>query len=278
MGTAGLGSFLVTVDTFPERKKNSTKHKQSLLDAKLCLCETKPWLTEQRSYELLPSSENLEHFEGTKADWKDFQSKASFFCFPPSFIFLSSPTSFLSRSHSEPDCHENELLICSPKEFLVPRRPDSRNTTLVMWSTNNFPGLHCLSKTLFPADADHGRNDLVKGRPAFIPAQRCQMGRVRTSKHVNPRRRRLGPSSPPSPPSPRHSWFSVWEVSPQSTFQSPSFTVNRWIQGFYHHSGTAVRHLVVEGWVTCCSAGDSLQVFSSPKGTTLQLTINFAVD
>lgn len=31
----------------------------------------------------------------------------------------------------------------------MPRRPDSRNTMVVVWSTNNFPGLHCLSKALF---------------------------------------------------------------------------------------------------------------------------------
>lgn len=163
------------------------------------------------------SPEILKDSEGTKADWKDFSQKPRFFCSPPSFIFLSPCTSFLSRSHSEPNCHENELLICSPKEFLMPRGPDSRNTTLVMWSTNNFPGLHCLSKTLSPADADHVRNDLVKGRPAFIPAQRCQMGRVRTSKHVNPR------PPPPTHTSPRHSWSSEQEVSPQSTFQSTQF-------------------------------------------------------
>lgn len=62
-----------------------------------------------------------------------------------SFFFFSS----LSLSHSQCNRHENELLICFPKEFLMPRRPDSRNTTVVVWSTNNFPGLHCLSKALF---------------------------------------------------------------------------------------------------------------------------------
>lgn len=78
----------------------------------------------------------------------------------------------------------------------MPRRPDSRTTTLVMWSTNNFPGLHWLSKALFHADADHVRNVLVKGWPAFIPAQRCQMGRVRISKHVNPQQRQVDPPPP----------------------------------------------------------------------------------
>lgn len=79
-----------------------------------------------------------------------FQQKPSFlFFFSPSFIFLPFSISFLSHSHSRRNCHENELLICFPKEFLMPRRPDSRNTMVVMWSTNNFPGLHCLSKALF---------------------------------------------------------------------------------------------------------------------------------
>lgn len=68
-----------------------------------------------------------------------------FFVFPHSSLFLH----FLSLSHSQCNCHENELLICFPKEFLMPRRPDSRNTMVVVWSTNNFPGLHCLSKALF---------------------------------------------------------------------------------------------------------------------------------
>lgn len=71
--------------------------------------------------------------------------KAFFFLF--SFILLVSSISFLS--HSQCNCHENELLICFPKEFLMPRRPDSRNAMVVVWSTNNFPGLHCLSKALF---------------------------------------------------------------------------------------------------------------------------------
>lgn len=31
----------------------------------------------------------------------------------------------------------------------MPHRPDSRNTMVVVWSTNNFPGLHWLSKALF---------------------------------------------------------------------------------------------------------------------------------
>lgn len=69
----------------------------------------------------------------------------------PVFCFSSLilPLYFLSLSHSQCNCHENELLICFPKEFLMPRRPDSRNTMVVVWSTNNFPGLHCLSKALF---------------------------------------------------------------------------------------------------------------------------------
>lgn len=259
MGTAALGSFLVTADTFPKKKKtkqkNATKHKQSLLDAKLCFCETKHWRTQEHSYELLPiQSRKLEGFWRNQSRLKRFQSKASFFCSPPSFIFLSPCTSFLSRSHSEPNCHENELLICSPKEFLMPRGPDSRNTTLVMWSTNNFPGLHCLSKTLSPADADHVRNDLVKGRPAFIPAQRCQMGRVRTSKHVNPR--------PPQHTPVLSTVDSVSRKSRRSRPSSrPSLTVSRWTEGFYGE--TAVRHLVVDGWVDCCSVGYEVQVFSS---------------
>lgn len=64
---------------------------------------------------------------------------------PLCFLFFSPP----SLSHSQCNRHENELLICFPKEFLMPRRPDSRNTMVVVWSTNNFPGLHCLSKALF---------------------------------------------------------------------------------------------------------------------------------
>lgn len=127
-----------------------------------------------------------------------FQSKACLPTPPPPFIHLSfflSPLPFSLTLILGANCHENELLICFPKEFLVPRRPDSRNTTLVMWSTNNFPGLHCLSKALFHAGADHVKNVLVQGWPAFIPAQRCQMGRVRISKHVNPHERKLGPLS-----------------------------------------------------------------------------------
>lgn len=67
------------------------------------------------------------------------------------FVCLHSslPLYFFSFFHSQCNCHENELLICFPKEFLMPRRPDSRNTMVVVWSTNNFPGLHCLSKALF---------------------------------------------------------------------------------------------------------------------------------
>lgn len=59
------------------------------------------------------------------------------------------PLHFLSLLHSQCNCHENELLICFPKEFLISRKPDSRNTMVVLRSTNNFPGLHCLSKALF---------------------------------------------------------------------------------------------------------------------------------
>lgn len=70
-----------------------------------------------------------------------------------SFVFFCShsnlPLYFLFLPPSQCNCHENELLICFPKEFLMPRRPDSRNTMVVVWSTNNFPGLHCLSKALF---------------------------------------------------------------------------------------------------------------------------------
>lgn len=64
-------------------------------------------------------------------------------------LFSCLPFYFLSLCHSQCNCHENELLICFPKEFLMPRRPDSRNTMVVVWSTNNFPGLHCISKALF---------------------------------------------------------------------------------------------------------------------------------
>ena len=75
-------------------------------------------------------------------------------CFFVSFYFLSlSPSLSLSLSlslfHSQCNCHENELLICFPKEFLMPCRPDSSNTMVVVWSTINFPGLHCFSKALF---------------------------------------------------------------------------------------------------------------------------------
>lgn len=78
---------------------------------------------------------------------KMFQWKSRYFFL---FFLLSSLfLCFLSLSHSQCNCHENELLICFPKEFLMPHRPDSRNTMVVVWSTNNFPGLHCLSKALF---------------------------------------------------------------------------------------------------------------------------------
>lgn len=111
------------------------------------------------------------------------------------FVFPHScpPLYFLSHSHSQCDCHENELLICFPKEFLMPRRPDSRNTMVVVWSTNNFPGLHCLWKALFHLALIMWKMSLSKGSSAFLLTQRCQMERVRISKHVNPRERKLSP-------------------------------------------------------------------------------------
>lgn len=79
-----------------------------------------------------------------------------------SFISLSLSVSQLPFIHSKFSCHENELLICFPKEFLMPCRPDSRNTTVVVWSTNNFPGLHCLSKALFHPALIMGKMSLSK--------------------------------------------------------------------------------------------------------------------
>lgn len=75
--------------------------------------------------------------------WSNLFSKKAYFPHPP------LPFCFLSLPHSQCNCHENELLICFPKEFLMPHRPDSRNTMVVVWSTNNFPGLQWLSKALF---------------------------------------------------------------------------------------------------------------------------------
>lgn len=65
------------------------------------------------------------------------------FVFPHSCLLLGFPF------NSQCDCHENELLICFPKEFLMPHRSDSLGEMVVVWSTNNFPGLHCLSKAFF---------------------------------------------------------------------------------------------------------------------------------
>lgn len=65
------------------------------------------------------------------------------FVFPHSCLLLGFPF------NSQCDCHENELLICFPKEFLMPHRSDSLSEMVVVWSTNNFPGLHCLSKAFF---------------------------------------------------------------------------------------------------------------------------------
>ena len=81
--------------------------------------------------------------------WKEVLFKRRLFS---PLTHLSLSLLFLPLPHSQYNCHENELLICFPKEFLMPRRPDSRNTTVVVWSTNNFPGLHCLSKALFHPD------------------------------------------------------------------------------------------------------------------------------
>lgn len=41
------------------------------------------------------------------------------------------------------------LLICFPKEFLVPPGLTAAVQRVVVWSTNNFPGLQCFSKELF---------------------------------------------------------------------------------------------------------------------------------
>lgn len=82
----------------------------------------------------------------------------------PSFITLSQ----LPFIHSKFSCHENELLICFPKEFLMPCRLDSRNTMVVVWSTNNFPGLHCLSKALFHPALIMGKMSLSKVSPLLF--------------------------------------------------------------------------------------------------------------
>lgn len=86
------------------------------------------------------------------------------FKYQPVFSFLPQ----LPFIHSKFSCHENELLICFPKEFLMPCRPDSRNTTVVVWSTNNFPGLHCLSKALFHPALIMGKMSLSKVSPLLF--------------------------------------------------------------------------------------------------------------
>lgn len=51
-------------------------------------------------------------------------------------------------------------------------------------------------KGTFSSGPDHVRNVVVKGFSAFLLTQRCQMERVRISKHVNPRERKLSPFLP----------------------------------------------------------------------------------
>lgn len=48
-------------------------------------------------------------------------------------------------------------------------------------------------KGTFSSGPDHVKNVVVKGFSAFLLTQRCQMERVRISKHVNPRERKLSP-------------------------------------------------------------------------------------
>lgn len=51
-------------------------------------------------------------------------------------------------------------------------------------------------KGTFSSGPDHVKNVVVKGFSAFLLTQRCQMERVRISKHVNPCERKLGPLPP----------------------------------------------------------------------------------
>lgn len=62
--------------------------------------------------------------------------------------------------------------------------PDSCNTEVVVWSTNNFPGLQCLSKGIFFFQPDHVKNVTVKGSLLFFSHKDVRW-RVRLSKHVN---------------------------------------------------------------------------------------------
>lgn len=54
------------------------------------------------------------------------------------------------------------------------------------WASLHFKGT-------ISSGPDHVKNVVVKGFSAFLLTQRCQMERVRISKHVNPRERGLGP-------------------------------------------------------------------------------------
>lgn len=219
MGTRGLGRFLVTVDTF--RKTEKKKLKLHKTQAKLCLSETKRWRKEKHTYELLQIQlrKLLEDFEGTKVDWKDaqFSQKPVFFVSPlHSFIFLSffhsSSTSFLSFSLS--------FGAQLPWKWTINLFPKGIPYAAQAWQpqydacyvvNKQFSWASLPFKGTFHAGADHVRNVLVKGWPAFIPhAQRCQTGRVRTSKHVNPHQRQLGPLSSSAL---LHSWFSASEAS-----------------------------------------------------------------
>lgn len=112
---------------------------------------------------------------------------------PLCFLFFFSS---LSLSHSQCNRHENELLICFPKE--IPHatqawQPQYDGCCVV---NKQFSWASLPLKGTFSSGPDHVKNVVVKGFSAFLLTQRCQMERVRISKHVNPCERKLGPLPP----------------------------------------------------------------------------------
>lgn len=121
-----------------------------------------------------------------------FQQKPSFFVFSPhSSFFLSLSFSFSAQL---------------PWKWTINLFPKGIPYATQAWQPQ-YDGCYVVNKQFswaslpfkgtFSSGADHVKNVVVKGFSAFIPTQRCQMERVRISKHVNPHERKLGPLFPP---------------------------------------------------------------------------------
>lgn len=109
------------------------------------------------------------------------------------FLLTLPSLSVLSLFHSPFNCHENELLICFPKEFLKPRKAWQPQYDGCCAVNKQFSWASLPFKGTFSLGPDHVKNVVVKGSSAFLLTQRCQMERVRISKHVNPHERKLNP-------------------------------------------------------------------------------------